>query len=53
VGEILGVCHVTVWLPHRLSGEGIVETLPLPLNPEEQGLLRSSEVVCGAIASLD
>lgn len=54
VGEIFGICDVTVSLPHLLSGEGIIATLPLPLNPEEQGLLRkSAEVVCGAIASLD
>ena len=54
VGEIFGICDVTVSLPHLLSGEGIIATLPLPLNPEEQGLLRkSAEVVCGAIGSLD
>lgn len=54
VGDILGICDVTVSLPHLLSGEGIVATLPLPLNQEEQSLLRSSaEVVCGAIGSLD
>lgn len=54
VGEIFGVCDVTVSLPHLLSGKGIVASLPLPLNPVEQNLLHNSaEMVCRAIGSLD
>ena len=54
VGNILGVCDVTVSLPHLLGGEGILATLPMPLNEAEQNALRkSAEVVCGAIGSLE
>ncbi|MBI5029582.1 MAG: L-lactate dehydrogenase [Chloroflexi bacterium] len=54
VGNILGVCDVTVSLPHILGGEGIIATLPMPLNQAEQNALRkSAEVVCAAISSLE
>ena len=54
VGDIVGVCDVTVSLPHLLGGEGIIATLPMPLNEAEQSALRkSAEVVCAAISSLE
>jgi L-lactate dehydrogenase len=54
VGEILGICDVTISLPHLLGGKGILETLPLPLDKEEEGLLRTSaRVICQAIDELD
>jgi L-lactate dehydrogenase len=54
VGEVFGVCDVTVSLPHLIGGDGIIASLPLPLNGAEQELLHdSAEVVCGAIQSLD
>src|SRR5450432_2185164 len=50
---IAGVADVTVALPHLLGGEGIVETFPLSLNHEEQGLLnKSASAVRGYIDSL-
>jgi len=53
IGEILGVCDVTVSLPHLLGGAGILQTFPLSLSREEQlALQASAEVVCNAIASL-
>ena len=54
VGNVFGVCDVTVSLPHLISGKGIIASLPLPLNEEEQDLLRNSaEAVCRAISTLD
>lgn len=54
VGEIFGVCDVTISLPHLLGGEGVLATLPMPLAPSEQNALRqSAETVCRAIASLE
>jgi L-lactate dehydrogenase len=54
VGDVFGVCDVTVSLPHLISGKGIIASLPLPLNREEQDSLRSSaEAVCRAISTLD
>jgi L-lactate dehydrogenase len=53
IGEILGVCDVTVSLPHLVGGAGILETFPLALDPDEQARLsRSADIVCGAIKSL-
>jgi L-lactate dehydrogenase len=54
VGEVFGVCDVTVSLPHLVGGSGILESFPLPLNTEEQALLHASaDVVCQAIQSFD
>jgi len=54
IGDILGVCDVTVSLPHLLSGAGILQTFPLSLSQEEQSALRASaEMVCQAIQNLD
>jgi L-lactate dehydrogenase len=54
VGDMLGVCDVTISLPHLVGGEGIMASLPLPLDQEEQAKLRASaEVICQAIANLD
>lgn len=54
VGDVVGVCDVTVSLPHLVGGAGVMASLPLPLNAEEQDLLHhSADVVCQAIQSLD
>ncbi len=54
VGDIFGVCDVTISLPHLISGKGVIASLPLPLNQEEQELVRrSAEAVCRAISALD
>lgn len=54
VYDMLDVCDVTVSLPHLLGGQGIVQSLPLPLNQEEQAQLHASaQVICEVIASLD
>jgi L-lactate dehydrogenase len=54
VAEILGVCDVTISLPHLLGADGVVESFPLPLNTDEQAQLQASaQVVCEAIEALD
>jgi L-lactate dehydrogenase len=54
VGDVFGVCDVTVSLPHLLGGAGILASFPLSLNQEETTKLQASaEVICSAIASLD
>lgn len=54
VNEVSGVRDVTVSLPHLVGGNGTLETFPLPVNSEEQSLLRSSaEIVQQAISSLN
>jgi L-lactate dehydrogenase len=54
VGDVFGVCDVTISLPHLLGGAGILASFPLSLNPEEKAKLQASaEVVCAVIASLD
>jgi L-lactate dehydrogenase len=40
--EVDGVANVTVSLPHLVGGEGILGTLPLPLNGEEAAALKAS-----------
>ncbi len=40
--EVAGVSDVTVSLPHLVGGEGILATLPLPLNEDEQLALNAS-----------
>lgn len=54
VANVAGVSDVTVALPHLLGGAGIIDTFPLPLDPDEHALLRASaEVVRSAIDGLD
>jgi L-lactate dehydrogenase len=54
VAEIVGVCDVTISLPHLIGGKGVLASFPLPLSQEEQAMLRASaEVVCQAIEDLD
>ena len=54
VGDVVGVCDVTVSLPHLIGGKGVMATFPLPLNEDEQDLLHNSaDVVCQAIHGLD
>jgi L-lactate dehydrogenase len=42
IPEVDGVANVTVSLPHLVGGEGILGTLPLPLNGEESAALKAS-----------
>jgi L-lactate dehydrogenase len=54
VGEILDVCDVTISLPHLVGSDGILATLPLPLDGRESASLQASaQVVCAAIEDLD
>lgn len=54
VGDVLGVCDVTISLPHLLGGSGILASLPLVLDQNEQTMLRASaQVVCDAISDLN
>ncbi|MBK8024761.1 MAG: L-lactate dehydrogenase [Chloroflexi bacterium] len=51
--DICGVKDVTAAMPHIVSGEGVVEQLPLPINDEEAAALqRSVSVIREAIDSL-
>jgi L-lactate dehydrogenase len=52
--NVAGVEDVTVSLPHLVGGEGILDTFPVALSEEEQGLLnRSAGIVRDAIRSLE
>jgi L-lactate dehydrogenase len=42
IPELDGIANVTVSLPHLVGGEGILGTLPLPLNGEEAAALKAS-----------
>ena len=51
--EVAGVQDVTVALPYLVSGEGVVERLPLPVSaPERRKLADSAGIVKEAISSL-
>ena len=51
--EVAGVRDVTLALPHLVGGEGVLDTLPQPLNDEEEAALhRSATVLKEAITSL-
>lgn len=51
--DVVGVRNVTVSLPRLIGGQGVLETFPLPLNPEETSKLRASaEVVRRALDEL-
>jgi len=52
--RIAGVENVTVSLPHQLGGDGVLETLPQPLSPdEERALHASAHVVRQALDGLE
>ncbi|MDX1994142.1 MAG: L-lactate dehydrogenase [bacterium] len=52
--EIAGVRDVTVALPHLVSGDGILDTFPLPLSEDEQDRLhRSASLIRQIITDLD
>jgi L-lactate dehydrogenase len=54
VAEVVGVCDVTISLPHLVGGAGVLASFPLPLSREEESQLRASaEVVCDAMQALD
>lgn len=48
VSAVAGVADVTVALPHIVGGQGILGTLPLPLNEAEQSALQTSAGVIKA-----
>ena len=51
--DVVGVRDVTVSLPRLLSGNGVLETFPLPLNENETARLRASAgVIRGALDEL-
>jgi L-lactate dehydrogenase len=51
--EAAGVADVTISLPRLVGGDGILDTFPLTLDAEEQGLLhKSAAIVADAIHSL-
>ncbi len=51
--EVVGVKDVTIALPHLISGEGVVGSLPLTLTDDETALLaKSAKIVRGAIELL-
>jgi L-lactate dehydrogenase len=43
--DVVGVRNVTVSLPRLVGGQGVLETFPLPLSPEETTHLRTSALV--------
>lgn len=52
--EVVGVPDVTISLPRIVNASGIVDTLPIPLSPEETEMLRSSAwAIRRAIESLE
>jgi L-lactate dehydrogenase len=52
--DVAGVKDVTVSLPRLVSGEGVIERLPLPLDGTEmEKLQRSASIVRQAIDTLD
>jgi L-lactate dehydrogenase len=54
VKEVGGVNDVTLSLPHVVGGAGVLATIPLPLDEEEQaGLERSAAILRQAIDSLE
>jgi len=54
VAEVLGVCDVTISLPHLVGGQGVLASFPLPLDEAEQSALQASAgVVCEAIDALE
>ena len=51
--EVAGVSDVTLSLPHVVGGEGVLATLPLPLNEgEESALCASARIIRKAIEDL-
>jgi L-lactate dehydrogenase len=53
LSEVVGVTDVTVSLPHLVGGEGVLATLPLPLNYEESDALTiSAQLIRKAIDSM-
>lgn len=52
--QVAGVADVTVALPHIVGAEGILGTLPLPLNEaEEADLLASAKIIKTAIDEIE
>lgn len=51
--EVEGVENVTLSLPHLVTGEGVVDTLPMALSAEEHAALRkSAQILREAIAAV-
>jgi len=53
IAEVAGVSDVTIALPHLVGAQGILGTLPLPLNDTEKAALQASaQVIKSAIDQL-
>lgn len=55
VREVAGIMDVTVSLPHLLGGDGIMDTIQLPISlsdQEEQALRKSAQVIKQAYADI-
>ncbi|MGE0607733.1 MAG: L-lactate dehydrogenase [Pirellulales bacterium] len=53
MADVAGVADVTVALPHLVGGQGVLDTFPLPLSPQEETQLKASALaVRGAIDEL-
>lgn len=51
--DVVGVGDVTVALPRLVGGDGVIETYPLPLNPQETEELRNSaQIIRQALSEL-
>ncbi|RMG83985.1 MAG: L-lactate dehydrogenase [Chloroflexi bacterium] len=52
--DVVGVKDVTVALPHLVGGDGIIDSIPLPLAEDEQAALhRSASIIRGYLDELD
>jgi L-lactate dehydrogenase len=51
--EVAGVRDVTLSVPHLVGGQGVVETIPVPLAENEQAALaRSAGILREAVVSV-
>jgi L-lactate dehydrogenase len=51
--EVAGVKDVTLSVPHLVGGQGVVETIPVPLTELEQtALTRSANILKEALVSV-
>jgi len=51
--EVAGVKDVTLSVPHLVGGQGVVETIPVPLTePEQTALTRSASILKEALVSV-
>lgn len=54
MAEVVGVCDVTLSLPHLIGGEGVISSFhPSLAEGERAALIQSANVLCDAIRQLD